>query len=179
MATLMHVHQTREPISTIELTPPHDPRTETEEYKRARSFLINRKNAPCHICGVTKRTLKNAARNPCGATQMEAHHYPIERSLATACDPVKVHADYPQVYDLASLMAFVDSPANLICLCDVHHRSVAAGIHHLLPQDWIIQRYLRAGYVVAATPATVAAAQIADERIAVAAGIEQTGASPA
>jgi hypothetical protein len=176
---LAHVHETLESVATVEMTPPHPPRTETPEYRRAHSFLINRKNAPCHICGVTKRTLKNAAKNPYGATQMETHHYPIERSLVDACDPAKVHRDFPQVYDRASLLAFVDSPANLLVLCDQCHRSPERGIHHLLTQDWIVQRYLVTGYQVAATARDAAAVLARDEHLvpSVPAGMEGTSAA--
>lgn len=169
---LAHVHETIEGVASVELTPPHPPRVETPEYQKAHNFLINRKNSPCQVCGVTKRTVKNAAKNPFGAKQLETHHYPIERSLADACDPLRVHQDFPQVYDMATLAAFVDSPANLIVLCDVHHRSVEHGIHHLLPADFAVQKYLRAGYLVAATQADAATVEAQDERVEVTAGVE-------
>lgn len=162
---LAHVHETDESVATVEMTPPHDKRTETPEYKKAHSFLINRRNAACHICGVTKRTLRNPAKNVMHSAQMETHHYPIERSLVDACDPAKVHRDFPQVYDKPSLMAFVDTPANLLVLCDVCHRSLEHGIHHLLTQDWIVQRYLYAQYRVVASKADAAAVMAADEKI--------------
>jgi hypothetical protein len=66
---------------------------------------------------------------------------------------------------MATLMAFVDSPSNLIVLCDIHHRSVEHGIHHLLPADFNVQRYLRDGYIVAATPADADAVEAADEAL--------------
>ena len=162
---ITQVHETVESVATLEMTPPHPPRVETPEYRKAHSFLINRKNKPCHVCGVTKRTLKNPAKNALGATQMETHHYPIERSLVDACDPVRVHADFPQVYDKASLLAFVDTPANLLVLCDVCHRSPEHGIHHLLVQDWVIQRYLYAGYQVAALKADAATVLTHDTQV--------------
>lgn len=162
---LSRVHETIETVATVELTPPHPPRVETPEYLKAHRFLINVKNSPCIICGVTKRTLRNPRKNPYGATQMESHHYPIERSLMDACDPKRVHRDFPQVYDTASLATFVDSPANLIVLCDTHHRSPELGIHHLLTQDWAILKYLKAGYRVAATKRDAAAVMAADEQI--------------
>jgi hypothetical protein len=165
MSTLSHVHETIEPIATVELTPPHPPRVETPEYAKAHRFLVKQKNAPCIVCGVTNRTLKSALKNPFGAKAIETHHYPIERSLMDACDPRKVHADFPQVYDAATLAAFVDSPANLMVLCDIHHRSVEHGIHHLLPQDFAVQRYLRSGYVVAALPAQAATVMARDASI--------------
>lgn len=162
---LAHVHVTHESVATEELTPPHPPRVETPEYARAHRFLVHEKKAPCEICGVTIDTLGDPAHNPYGATAIETHHYPIERSLVDACDPVKVHRDFPQVYDRATLLAFVDTPANLKVLCSVCHRSPEHGIHHLLPQDWIIQRYLLDGYQVAATLADVATALAHDEQV--------------
>lgn len=162
---LSHVHETRETVATVEMTPPHPPRTSTPEYARAHKFLVTTKNSPCLVCGVTRRTLRNPAKNPCGAKAIETHHYPIERSLMDACDPVKVHRDFPQVYDAATLAAFVDSPANLIVLCDFHHRSVEAGIHHLLTQDFAVLKYLKNGYQVAATRQDAAAVLAKDEAI--------------
>lgn len=171
-AVLSHVHETPLAIASVEMTPPHDERESTPEYERAHHFLVYTKNSPCEICGVTRRTLKSPARNPFGATAIETHHYPIERSLADACDPRRVHRDFPQVYDLATLMAFVDSPANLKVLCDQCHRSPEHGIHHLLSQDWVIQKYLRPQYVIAAAAKSAQAAQAADEAIMQAAGLE-------
>lgn len=164
-SVLAHVHETSEAVATVEMTPPHPPRVETPAYRAAHSFLINRKNTPCHVCGVTKRTLKNPAKNPFGAGALETHHYPIERSLMDACDPRKVHQDFPQVHDRATLESFVDSIPNLLVLCDVHHRSVEHGIHHLLTQDFAVQRYLLDGYVVAAEVKDAAQVEAADERI--------------
>src|SRR5690242_4334473 len=96
---LAHVHVTAEGVASLELTPPHPPREDTPEYRAAHRFLIDEKDAACAVCGVRKSTLGDPAQNHYGASQMESHHYPIERSLADACDPVKVHAQFPQVYD--------------------------------------------------------------------------------
>ena len=176
--TLAHVHVTLESVSVAEMTPPHPPREETPEYARAHHFLIYTKNSPCAVCGVTRRTLSNPKRNPYGATQMESHHYPIARSLMDACDPRRVHKDFPQVYDMATLAAFVDSPANLIVVCDQCHRSPEHGIHHLTTQDWIIQKYLRPSYIVAASRKDAAAAEASDEQIMQAAGLEPASDTP-
>ena len=170
--TLAHVHVTHDAVAALEETPPHPPREETPEYARAHHFLVYTKNSPCEICGVTRRTLGNPKRNPFGATAIETHHWPIERSLMDACDPRRVHRDFPQVYDRATLAAFVDSPANLKVLCSACHRSPEHGIHHLLSQDWVIQKYLYPGYRVAASRKDAAAAQSADEQIMQAAGLE-------
>jgi|SRR6185312_6636794 len=170
--TLAHVHLTKESVATVEETPPHAPRVETEAYKKAHNFLINEKKQGCHICGVTVDTISDPARNPVGAVQLESHHYPVERSLLDAVDPKKVHVDFPTVYDRATLEAWVDSPENLLVVCDRHHRGGETGIHHLLTQDWIIQKYLLDGYVVAATAADASAVEAKDEQIEQQAGME-------
>jgi len=171
---LAHVHDTHVAVASEECTPPHPPRTETPEYRKAHDFLINTKGMGCQVCGVTKKTLKTPAKNPFGAKQIESHHFPLERSLIDCCDPVKVHVTFHQVYDQATLIQFVDSPANLIILCDQHHRSIRRGIHHLVTQDFAIQQYLWDGYVVAAETKDVAAAEAVDEAIEVAHGEEAT-----
>jgi hypothetical protein len=165
MSSITHIHQTPVEVASVEMTPPHPPRIETPEYQKAHSFLINKQGRGCQVCGVTKRTLRSLKRNPFAAKQIETHHYPIERSLMDACDPVKVHKAFPQVYDQATLAAFVDSPANLIVLCDVHHRSVDYGIHHLLTQDWVIQPFLKDGYQIAATQAQAVDAMAHDQQL--------------
>lgn len=160
--TINQVHVTTEGVANREMTPPHPPRVATPEYAKAHDFLINQQNRPCLVCGVRKSTLDDTALNPFGATQLESHHYPIERSLADACDPVKVHQQFPQVYDATSLMTFVDSPANLLVLCNICHRSPDLGIHHLLVADWAIRPFLRTGYQVTATDADAATVEARD-----------------
>jgi len=155
------------------MTPPHEPRQETPEYARAHHFLVYVKNAPCVVCGVTRRTLRNPKRNPYGAKAIETHHAKVERSLITACDPVKLHQDFPSVYDRDSMLRWVDSPENLITVCDVHHRSVERGIHHLTVSDWTVQRYLLDNYQIAATPADAARVEAADEALVTATAAQE------
>lgn len=159
------VHPTMEQVASIELTPPHAARTETPEYKKSHDYLVNQQDKPCLVCGVSKSTLKDPAKNVFGAKAMETHHYPIEWSLQDACDPDKVHKFYPEVIDRETLAKFVDSPRNLVVLCDVHHRSTATGIHHLLVQDWVILPFLFDGYSIAATVKTEATELIRDAMV--------------
>ena len=171
---LSQVHITPVAIATIELTPPHAPREDTPEYRQSHHHLTIVLDMPCQICGVRNSTLKDPVQNPFGATALESHHYPIERSLVDACDPVKVGRKFPQVTDRASLNMFVDSEANLIVLCDVHHRSIQFGIHHLSTQDFFIQPFLIDGYRVVATQQDVAQLQAEDEKIEVTVGVTVT-----
>ncbi len=165
MRKVWQVHETTEAVSNVEMSPPHAPREDTPLYRKAHHFLIVEKDSPCEVCGVRNSTLGDAAQNPFHAQALESHHYPIERSLAAACDPKKVHQDYPSVYDQDTLMQFVDSPGNLKILCDVHHRSLEHGIHHLLPADFAVQKYLLDGYIVAARAQDAAKVEQVDEAI--------------
>jgi hypothetical protein len=164
-AILSHVHATTEGVAAVEMTPPHPPREETPEYARAHHHLVHVLDEPCAMCGVRNSTLHDPKQNPFGATAIETHHYPIERSLLDACDPAKVGVVFPQVKDRASLEAFVDSEANLMVLCDIHHRHPLHGIHHLTPQDFFVQPFLLEGYQVVATEEQAAQVLAADEQL--------------
>ena len=170
---LSRVHMTKEEVASIEMTPPHAPRVETEAYRKSHHYLVVTQDKPCQICGVRQSTLADPARNPFGAKAMETHHYPIERSLVDACDPTKVHQAYPEVIDEPTLLAFVDSPRNLVVLCDVHHRSLRLGIHHLLTQDFVILPFLYDHYQISATPADAASIERSDDQIEASHGMEQ------
>jgi hypothetical protein len=162
---LSHVHATTEGVAAVEMTPPHPPREETPEYAKAHHHLTIVLDSPCAMCGVRNSTLKDPKENPFGATALETHHYPVERSLLDACDPAKVGVVFPQVKDQATLEAFVDSEHNLMVLCDIHHRHPLHGIHHLTPQDFFVQPFLWEGYQVVATKDDEAKALAADEQL--------------
>lgn len=162
---LARVHATTEGVASVEMTPPHPPREETPEYVKAHHHLTKVLDEPCAMCGVRNSTLKDPKQNPFGATAIETHHYPIERSLLDACDPAKVGLVFPQVKDQASLEAFVDSENNLMVLCDIHHRHPLHGIHHLTPQDFFVQPFLLEGYQVVATQQEEAATMAEDEAL--------------
>jgi hypothetical protein len=177
--TLLGVHETIEGLANIEMSPPHLPREDTPEYQQTHKLLVFDKDTPCKVCGVRHSDLQDPVRradpkiNPFKATAQESHHYPVERSLLDAVDWRKIHNDYPAVYSQASLVMWVDSPENMLILCDQHHRSLSRGIHHLPTQDFIIQQYLLDGYIIAATQKDAAAALAVDEQIERASGIEQ------
>lgn len=176
--TIQHVHETEESVATVELSPPHPPREETPEYAQTHKLLVFDKDTPCKVCQVRHSDLADPKRaadptiNRYGAKAIETHHYPIERSLLFAVDWRKVHDDFPAVYNQHSLEVWIDSPENMLVLCDQHHRSPVMGIHHLLTQDWRVQQYLRDGYRVAADAKDAAAALAADERIEQQSGAE-------
>lgn len=167
-----HCHVTHEGVECEEYTPAHPPRVETPEYRKAHDFLVHQKKSPCAVCGVNVDTLSDPTVNLFGATAIETHHFPIERSLMDACDPLKVHKDFPVVYDKDTLAAFVDSPGNLLVLCSSCHRSPDRGIHHLLTQDFAVLKYLYKGYVIVGSDTNKAQALNIDEAIEQANGLE-------
>jgi hypothetical protein len=163
--TLTHVHATVFGVAEIEMTPPHPPREDTPIYVRTHNHLVNKLDTECAICGVRKSTLQDPKENPFGAEALETHHYPVERSLLNACDPKKIHLAFPQVKDYDSMEEFIDSEANIMVLCDIHHRHPHYGIHHLLAQDFFIQPYLFGGYQVVADEDDQAKVLASNERV--------------
>lgn len=160
-------HAQHVPVSALEeeFYPEHPPRETTPEYAATHRLLTHTLDQPCHTCGVRLSTLGDPTRNKVGAKQMETHHYPIQREYLDAVDWEKVAADFKQVTDRASLVKFVDSPYNMLVLCDVHHRSATHGIHHMLTSDWLIERYLFDGYRLVDVKANEAADIAADNQI--------------
>lgn len=170
--TLATVHVTTESVAVYEMTPPHAPRVQTPAYVKSRKYLIETQDKPCVVCGVRKSTLGDPTANKFGATELETHHYPIERSLADACDPAKIHLAYPEVIDRETLEAFLDSPRNLIVLCSTHHRSLEQGIHHLLVQDYAVLPYLYDNYQITASAKSKSVIVSQDDAAEKAAGLE-------
>lgn len=153
MTTNSQSHAQGEPVAQgeVEFYPPHPPREDTPEYKATHELLIKKLNKPCFVCGVQDTTLKDPVINVFKATQLETHHSPVQRELADAVDWKKVALDFPSITSRVDFIRWIDSPANMLVLCDVHHRSSDRGIHHLVVADWNVQKYLLDGYVLNAS----------------------------
>lgn len=182
--TLEHVHETTEQLASIELTPPHGPRAETPAYRAAHEHLLYVRNEGCWCCGVRHSDLMDESRradrriNPYGATQMESHHFPIERSLIDGIDRDRLAQDYPSVLLFETLEEWVDTEHNLVACCDQCHRGIGVSFHHALFQDLMAKKFAKrdpesgAPYVFAATKADAGAALAEDEAILRADGTE-------
>jgi hypothetical protein len=144
-----HAQVDEETKGLVEFFPEHPPRHDTAEYRATHTLLVHTLDGACADCGVRTSTIADSASNPHGAKQLETHHYPIQRELADAVDPVKVGRDYPEVIDRRTLKLFIDSPRNMLVLCDVCHRSPTRGIHHISASMQAVKRYLLDGYVLA------------------------------
>lgn len=117
------VHATALHLATLEIEPPHPPRKETPIYAATHKRLVIAEDRPCWVCGVRRSDLLDPARrrdrtiNPRGAKAMETHHWPVERSLLTAIDRVRLAADHPTVLYYKSLVEWVDGEHNMLVLC--------------------------------------------------------------
>jgi len=116
--------------------PPHEPRESDPNYKDFNAFRNRTKN--------TARCAIGAHRNDeseCGGG-LELHHAHIEFSLQNGVDLKWLEVDYPGVSDPNEVGAWVESAANLMWLCEKHHRGVG-GIHHASASDYEAEKYVR------------------------------------
>ncbi len=149
-------HEEKETLAVDVEIPDHAPRVTTELFERTKKILIERVGGRCFIC--------NATEAEAGAP-LEAHHYPVERSLATAWDWDRFMADckagkwgvYAQAFHWEGTpltqdpYRFVDDmTVNGLLLCKKHHIGKDEGIHYLPHPLWIWQRYAPDGYEISA-----------------------------
>ena len=147
-------HAEKETLTVDVNIPEHDDRVTTSLFTRTRKALIDRDKC-CYISGVE--------------TGLQAHHYPIERSLAEMIDWERVKADSlagelgltqaqrnaAKAFDWDAFMtaapfdpyAFVDNMlVNGLLLSEPFHIGKDEGIHTLPHPLWIAQRYGLDGY---------------------------------
>lgn len=160
-----HATADEETKGLLEFYPPHPPRTDTPEYRETHKLLVHTLDMPCRDCGVRTSTLSDPLQNPLRAKQLETHHWPLQREFADALDPAKVHKEFPEVTDRHSLDMFIDSPKNMLVLCDVDHRSPTRGIHHINEALEACKRFLLDGYVIADVAKNKAADLALDEKL--------------
>jgi len=143
-------HVERETLTVEVNIPGHAPRTETNLFERTRKALIAREGG-CWICGA-----KDSKESP-----LQSHHYPVERSLATAWDWPRFIRDckagmwgpHAQAFDwdtfdpVSDPYKFVDDQTvNGLLLCEAHHIGKDQGIHTMPHPLWVWQRYAPEGY---------------------------------
>ena len=146
-------HEEKETLTVEVEIPGHDPRVTTELFRKSKLALIARDGARCYICG---RTAEESGH------PLEAHHYPVERSLATAWDWPRFIRDckagawgpHAQAFDWDSFdparpYSFVDDQTvNGMLLCKEDHTGADTGIHALPFPLWIWRKYAPEGYEI-------------------------------
>lgn len=150
----MSVTETHEEKNTFQVDvylPGHDPRVTTPLFRKSRLALIEREGGRCWISGMTAET---------SGHPLEAHHFPIERSLAELIDWDRFRKDcvrgiwgpHAQAFDWASFdpanpYTFVDDmTVNGMLLAKQFHIGKDEGIHCLPHPIWLAQRYAKEGY---------------------------------
>lgn len=147
------VHAVRRLLQETVLYPPHPPRVESSAYVAIRHQMVVIEDAPCAICGVRQSTLGDPTQNLVGALALETHHARIEWALIDAIDLEKFNQqiarpNYSRDFGQAEMAAWIDHDrANLLVLCDVHHRHPLVGIHAVTYPAWIAQGLLKAEYL--------------------------------
>ena len=145
-------HEEKETLSVEVEIPEHADRgSATPLFLRTKKILVERVGGRCYVCNGTE-----AEVGP-----LQAHHYPLERSLATAWDWQRFIADcqagkwgvYCQAFHWAGFdpvsdpYKFVDDMSvNGLLLCEHHHIGKDEGIHTLPHPLWIWQKYAPDGY---------------------------------
>ncbi len=149
--SVTEVHEEKETLTVDVNIPGHEPRVATPLFHQTKQKLIEREGGRCWVCG---RTAEESGH------PLEAHHHPIERSLANMIDWDRFPADcragiwgeYARgfdwsAFDPADPYTFVDDmTVNGELLCKAHHTGADEGKHMLPFPLWIAQRYGREGY---------------------------------
>lgn len=76
------------------------------------------------------------------AGELNLHHSHVEFSMQNGIEIAWLAKDFPEVIDDATAADWVESPANLIWLCNQHHIG-SRGIHRLSAADFEAQKYVR------------------------------------
>ena len=116
--------------------PPHEPRESDPHYKDFNAYRKRTKaTAVCAIGGA------RADFSECDGG-LELHHSHVEFSLQNGVDLKWLEVDYPGVSNADEVGKWVESGANLLWLCEKHHRGVG-GIHHASASDFEAEKYVR------------------------------------
>ena len=145
--------------------PAHFPRASDPHYKDFKAF--HQKFGPTARCDFAihatllgdadpvkhgKRLIgPGEARAGCDTTSpMELHHKVIEFSLQNGVDLALLEKDYPGVSNPDEVGAWVETGANFIWYCTLHHRG-PGGAHTATASDFEAERYVRGLISAAAT----------------------------
>lgn len=121
--------------------PPHPPREEDPHYKDFNHFHRTTKNDPeIYQCVVGKH--RNDFSECSLDKPLELHHHFVEFSLQNGIDLKWLEVDYPGISNPDELGAWVESPDNLLWLCERHHRG-SGGVHVASAADYEAERYVR------------------------------------
>jgi hypothetical protein len=145
------IHEEKETLSIAINIPGHEARTTTPLFRHSKQKLIERVGGRCWMCN---RTAEESGH------PLEAHHHPIERSLANMIDwdlfrldcvaglwgPYAAAFDWPNFNDTDPYTFVDDMTVNGELLCKAHHTGLDEGKHDLPFPLWVAQKYGKEGY---------------------------------
>ena len=151
MNDVTEIHEQKDTLLVDINVPGHEPRVTTKLFTESKKKLLERDGARCWICN---RTAEESGH------PLEAHHNPVERSLANMIDwsifktdcEAGIWGAHAKAFDWSKFdekdpYSFVDDmTVNGLALCKAHHTGKDEGIHDLPYPLYIAQRYGKEGY---------------------------------
>lgn len=124
-----HFHRTHGPDArcalAVHYTHPDDPPAQRQAAAPHRLIGPGEQRAGCDI-----------------TSPIELHHAHVEFSLQNGVDLAALEADYPGISDPSQVGAWVESGANFVWYCAVHHRG-PGGAHTASASDFEAEKYIR------------------------------------
>lgn len=121
--------------------PEHGPRESDPHYADFHAYKALRRKNGTYVCDFAVEH-RAGDTSECDLTvPLECHHRVIEFATMNAVDLALLEHDYPGVSSM-SVGAWVESAANLMLLCAVHHRG-GDGVHTASFADYGATFYIR------------------------------------
>jgi len=118
--------------------PPHPPREGDPHYKDFHHFRERTKATAQCMIGAHRNDFSECSLDK----PLELHHAHVEFSLQNGVDLAWLEVDYPGISDPDEVGAWVESAANLVWLCEAHHRG-PGGVHVAAASDFEAEKYVR------------------------------------
>jgi hypothetical protein len=139
-------HKQQRHIIECVITPEHDKRKESAEFRKSKERLADDGHYQCYVCGSKE--------------DLQVHHYACEWSLEADVDFNKLQSFCEEwdVYGYGRLlknvqMTSVDDIRNCMVLCQEHHTGVdetnggtGTGVHSMSFSAWIMQKLSKDGF---------------------------------
>jgi len=117
--------------------PPHPAREDDPHYRDFEHY--RRTHVATAVCHFAER--RGGDTSECGGG-LELHHSHVEFSMQNGVDLAVLERDYPGISNPDEVGAWVESAANLVFLCERHHRG-HGGVHHASASDFEASVFVR------------------------------------
>ena len=122
--------------------PDHGPRESDPYYSDFHAYKATRRAAGTYRCDFSfEHRAGDTSECAPGTVPLECHHSHIEWAMLNEVDLELLERDYPGVSSMP-VGKWVESAANLMLLCVVHHRTTA-GVHKISYSDYGSSFYIK------------------------------------